>query len=41
MSKIQLCLDTFYIDFDIDKFANISKRFVSFSEKKMAKMRIS
>lgn len=34
MNKMQLCLDTFYIEFNIDKFANISKRYVSFSEKK-------
>lgn len=33
MSKIQFCLDTFYIEFHTDKFANISKRYVSFAEK--------
>lgn len=33
MSKIQLFLDTFYIEFHTDKFANISKRYVSFAEK--------
>lgn len=42
MSKIQFCLDTctFYIEFNIDKFTNISKRYVSFL-KNMTKMRIS
>lgn len=33
MSEIHLCLDTFDIEFNIDKFAKKSKRYVLFSEK--------